>query len=305
MTERPSPNGATADAAELPRGTSLWQDAQKRLRKNRMAVAGAAFTLLLALACAFGPPIVHAVWGYDYEAHDLRYGARPPSWQHWFGTDFFGRDLFTRVLYGGRISLAVGLLAAAVAAGIGTLYGAIAGYAGGRTDGLMMRVVDVIYALPYMFLVMVLVTIFPRSIVLLFVALGLVGWLTTARIVRGQVLSLKQREFVLAAQSLGAGHSRIVLRHLIPHTLGPVAVYFTLTVPSMILQEAFLSFLGLGVQAPRPSLGALINDGAQHMTVFWWELVFPGGVMALLLFSLNFLGDGVRDAFDPRAGGRR
>jgi oligopeptide transport system permease protein len=169
----------------------------------------------------------------------------------------------------------------------------------------MMRVVDVIYALPYMFLVMVLVTIFPRSIVLLFVALGLVGWLTTARIVRGQVLSLKQREFVLAAQSLGAGHSRIVLRHLIPHTLGPVAVYFTLTVPSMILQEAFLSFLGLGVQAPRPSLGALINDGAQHMTVFWWELVFPGGVMALLLFSLNFLGDGVRDAFDPRAGGRR
>jgi oligopeptide transport system permease protein len=290
---------------ELPRGNSLWQDARKRLRRNRMAVAGGIITLLLALACGLGPLLVHAVWGYDYETQNLRYGARPPSLQHWFGTDYFGRDLLTRVMHGGQISLAVGLLAAAVAAGIGTLYGAVAGYAGGRTDGFMMRVVDVIYALPYMFLVMVLITILPRSLVLLFLALGFVGWLTTARIVRGQVLSLKQRDFVLAAQSLGAGHTRIVLRHLIPHTLGPVAVYFTLTVPSMILQEAFLSFLGLGVQAPRPSLGALINDGAQHMTVFWWELVFPGGVMALLLFSLNFLGDGVRDAFDPQAGGRR
>jgi oligopeptide transport system permease protein len=152
---------------------------------------------------------------------------------------------------------------------------------------------------------MVLVTIFPRSLLLLFIALGLVGWLTTARIVRGQVLSLKEQEFVLAAKSLGAGDARIVLRHLIPHTLGPIAVYFTLTVPAMILQEAFLSFLGLGVQAPRPSLGTLINDGAQHMAVFWWELVFPGALMAVLLFSLNFLGDGLRDALDPRMGGRR
>jgi oligopeptide transport system permease protein len=249
--------------------------------------------------------VLSATLGYDYEAQNLRYGAQPPSLAHWFGTDYFGRDLFTRVLYGGQISLAVGLLAAGVAATIGTLYGAISGYSGGRIDGVLMRIVDVIYALPYMFLVMVLITIFPRSLLLLFVSLGLVGWLTTARIVRGQVLSLKEREFVLAAKSLGAGHARIVLRHLIPHTLGPIAVYFTLTVPSMILQEAFLSFLGLGVQAPRPSLGALINDGAQHMTVFWWELLFPGAVMALLLFSLNFLGDGVRDAFDPQMEGKR
>lgn len=288
------------DTVETVAGTSLLQDALLRLRRNRMAATGAIVSAGLTLCCFVGPWIMGAVWGYDYESQDLSYGAHPPSLQHWFGTDYFGRDLLTRVLHGGQVSIAVGLLAAGVAASIGTLYGAISGYAGGRIDGLMMRTVDVIYALPYMFLVMVLVTIFPRSLLLLFVALGLVGWLTTARIVRGQVLSLKEREFVLAARSLGAGHARILFRHLIPHTLGPIAVYFTLTVPTMILQEAFLSFLGLGVQAPRPSLGALINDGAQHMAVFWWELLFPGTFMALLLLSLNFLGDGVRDALDPQ-----
>ena len=280
------------------------QDALRRLRKNRMAMLGAYLAGFLTAAAFVGPLLIRWTWGYDFEAQNLSYGARPPSAAHWFGTDFFGRDLLTRVLHGGRISLLVGLLAACVAAVVGTVYGAVAGYAGGRIDGLMMRAVDVIYALPYMFLVMVLVTIFPRSLMLLFVALGLVGWLTTARIVRGQVLSLKEQEFVLAARSLGAGDVRIVLRHLIPHTLGPIAVYFTLTVPAMILQEAFLSFLGLGVQAPRPSLGTLINDGAQHMAVFWWELVFPGALMAVLLFSLNFLGDGLRDALDPRMSGR-
>ena len=175
---------------------------------------------------------------------------------------------------------------------------------GGRVDDLMMRIVDVIYSLPYMFLVIVLVTIFGKSLPLLFLSLGMVGWLTTARIVRGQMLSLKEREFVLAARNLGVRGPTILFRHLIPNTLGPIIVYFTLTVPYMILQEAFLSFLGLGVQAPRPSLGGLINDGAQHMAVFWWELVFPGSVMALLLFSLNFLGDGVRDALDPQLRGR-
>jgi oligopeptide transport system permease protein len=167
-----------------------------------------------------------------------------------------------------------------------------------------MRIVDIIYVLPYMFLVIVLVTIFGKSLLLLFLALGLVGWLMTARNVRGQMLTLKEREFVLAARGLGVRGGTILVRHLIPNTLGPIVVYFTLTVPQMILQEAFLSFLGLGVQAPRPSLGALINDGASHMAVFWWELVFPGGVMALLLFSLNFLGDGVRDALDPQMRGR-
>jgi len=285
-------------------GSSPMRDALRRLRKNRMAMAGLWVALGLTLACFIGPLLVRAIWGYDYETQNLAYGAHPPSLRHPFGTDYFGRDLLTRVLYGGQISLAVGLLAASVAASIGTVYGAISGYAGGRIDGFMMRVVDVIYALPYMFLVIVLVTIFGKSLPLLFSSLGLVGWLMTARIVRGQVLSLKQREFVLAARNVGVRGPGILFRHLIPNTLGPIIVYFTLTVPAMILQEAFLSFLGLGVQAPRPSLGALINDGAQHMAVFWWELVFPGGVMALLLFSLNFLGDGVRDALDPQLRGR-
>jgi oligopeptide transport system permease protein len=285
-------------------GNSPARDAWLRLRKNRMAMLGLYIALGLVLLCVLGPLVVRVVWGYDYETQDLAYGAQPPSAAHWFGTDYFGRDLFTRVLYGGQISLCVGILAAVVAASIGTLYGALSGYLGGRIDNFMMRVVDVIYALPYMFVVIVLVTIFGKSLPLLFVSLGLVGWLMTARIVRGQVLSLKQREFVHAARNLGVRGPTILFRHLIPNTLGPIIVYFTLTVPSMILQEAFLSFLGLGVQAPRPSLGALINDGAQHMAVFWWELVFPAGVMALLLFSLNFLGDGVRDALDPQLRGR-
>lgn len=291
---------APGTAGALITGTSLWQDAWKRLRKNRAAVAGGAITAVLVLACFLGPIVIKLTWGYSYEAQDLTYGARAPSLKHWFGTDFFGRDLLTRVLHGGQISLVVGLLAATVAAVVGTVYGAVAGYAGGRVDGAMMRAVDIIYALPYMFLVIILVTLFGRSLILLFLALGFVGWLTTARIVRGQVLSLKEREFVLAARSVGTRWRGILFRHLIPNALGPIIVYFTLTVPAMILQEAFLSFLNLGVQAPRPSLGALINDGAKHMAIFWWELFFPGAVMALLLFCLNFLGDGVRDALDPQ-----
>jgi oligopeptide transport system permease protein len=285
-------------------GSSLWLDAWKRLQRNRMAMAGLLVTVSLTVLSFGGPPLMKQLWGYDYETQSLSYGARPPSAAHWFGTDYFGRDLLTRVLFGGQISLTVGLLAASVAAIVGTLYGAVSGYVGGRIDGLMMRIVDIIYALPYMFLVIVLVTIFGKSLPLLFLSLGMVGWLMTARIVRGQMLSLKEREFVLAARSLGVRGTTILFRHLIPNTLGPIIVYFTLTVPSMILQEAFLSFLGLGVQAPRPSLGALISDGAQHMAVFWWELLFPGSVMAVLLFSLNFLGDGVRDALDPQLRGR-
>lgn len=306
MTAPASTPAARVADAELVEGVSLWQDAFRRLRRNRMAMLGAGITALMVVVCFLGPVLVRAVWGYDYDLQDLSYGARPPNAEHWFGTDFFGRDLLTRVLYGGQISLTVGLLAATVAATVGTLYGAVSGYAGGRVDGLMMRIVDVIYALPYMFLVIILIAIFQaKNLVSLFVGLGMVGWLMTARIVRGQILSLKQREFVQAARSMGASGPAIIRRHLIPNTLGPIIVYFTLTVPTMILQEAFLSFLGLGVQAPRPSLGALINDGAAHMTVFWWELVFPGTVMAVLLFSLNFLGDGVRDALDPQMRGRK
>ena len=294
------PGGVLANDYELVRGTSLWRDAWKRLRKNRMAVASVMVVSTLALACIVGPPLLKITCNYDYESQDLNYGAQPPSLAHWFGTDFHGRDLFTRALYGGRVSLTVGVLAALVSATVGTIYGAVSGYLGGRIDALMMRIVDILYSLPYMFLVIILVTIFGKNLLLVFLVLGLVGWLMTARIVRGQVLSIKEREFVRAARSVGVSGPMIVFRHLIPNTLGPIIVYFTLTVPAMILQEAFLSFLGLGVQAPRPSLGALITEGANHMVVFWWELVFPGAVMAVLLFSLNFVGDGMRDALDPQ-----
>ena len=290
---RSSPDGLVA-------GSSLWQDAWRRLRKNKMAVASGVVIAVLGLACLLGPTLLAVAGGYDPDAQDLAYGPQPPSWQHPFGTDFYGRDLLVRVLAGGQVSLAVGILAALIAALIGTIYGAVSSYAGGLVDSLLMRVVDILYALPYMFLVIILVTILGQSLVLLFVALGAVGWLLTARVVRGQVMSLKEQDFVLAARSLGTSGRDIVFRHLIPNTLGPVIVTFTLTVPSMILQEAFLSFLGLGVQPPHPSLGSLINDGANQMLVFWWTLVFPGGVMAVLLFALNFLGDGVRDALDPR-----
>ncbi len=281
-------------------GTSLWQDAWRRLRKNTMAVASGGVILLLGLACLVGPTLLFAAAGYDAQTQNLAQGPQPPSWEHPFGTDFYGRDLLVRVLVGGRVSLSVGLLAALLAATIGTVYGAVSSYAGGLVDTAMMRVVDILYALPYMFLVIILVTILGKSLLLLFLALGAVGWLLTARVVRGQVMSLKEQDFVLAARSLGTPGHEIVFRHLIPNTLGPVIVTFTLTVPSMILQEAFLSFLGLGVQPPQPSLGSLINDGANQMLVFWWTLVFPGGVMTVLLFALNFLGDGVRDALDPR-----
>ena len=285
---------------KLEPGTSLWAQAFKRLRQNRAAMLSTIVVGLIAVACFLGPLLIWVVWGYDYESQNLSYGAQPPSWKHWFGTDYYGRDTLTRVLYGGQISLMVGLLAASVASIVGTIFGAISGFFGGWIDAVMMRIVDVVYTLPYMFLVIILVTIFGQSLLLLFLALGCVSWLTTARIVRANVLSLKEQEFVLAAQALGVGSFTIIFRHIIPNTLGPIVVYFSLTVPSMILQEAFLSFLGLGVQAPRPSLGALINDGANQMLVYWWQLVFPASIMALLLFSLNFVGDGLRDALDPK-----
>jgi oligopeptide transport system permease protein len=280
----------------LVEGTSLWKDAWRRLRRNRAAWFSLWILGAMVVATFLGPLLSP----YTYDAQDLATGPVPPNLAHWLGTDFHGRDLLTRVLFGGQISIQVGLLAATTSLVIGTLYGAVSAYAGGKVDELMMRFVDLLYSLPYMFLVILLVVLFGQSLLLLFVALGAVQWLTTARIVRGQVLSLKKREFVEAARALGVPSFSIVTRHLIPNSLGPILVYFTLTVPQVILQEAFLSFLGLGVQAPRPSLGALINDGANDMVVYPWLLVFPGLVMATLLFCLNFLGDGLRDALDPR-----
>jgi oligopeptide transport system permease protein len=230
-------------------------------------------------------------------------GPTPPSRAHPFGTDLHGRDLLARVLYGGRVSILVGLVATFVSFLVGVGYGAVSGYFGGRLDNLMMRFVDVLYSLPYMFLVILLMVYFSRSLWMLFAALGLVQWLTMARIVRGQVLSLKAQEFVEAARSLGAGSGTIIFRHLVPNALGPILVYATLTVPAVMLQEAFLSFLGLGVQPPAASWGTLVNDGSGVIAFFPWMVIFPGLALALTLFSLNFLGDGLRDALDPSSRG--
>ena len=237
---------------------------------------------------------------YPFDRTDLRYGARPPSPAHLLGTDELGRDLLTRILYGARISFAVGILATLVSLTIGVTYGSVAGSTGGRLDHLMMRVVDILYGLPFMFFVIILMVIFGRNIFNLFVALGAVQWLTMARIVRAQVMSLKTREFVLSAQAIGASASRIVTRHLLPNALGPIVVYATLTVPAVMLEEAFLSFLGLGVQPPMASWGSLASEGAAAMETYPWLILFPGLALTVTLLSLNFLGDGLRDALDPQ-----
>jgi oligopeptide transport system permease protein len=288
---------AAEDIARYERGTSLWQDAWVRIRKNRMAVAGAIILFVIALACVLVPWLS----SYGYEQQDLVLGAAAPSRAHWLGTDTFGRDLLTRILYGGRVSLMVGLIATFVALVIGVTWGAIAGYFGGRVDAVMMRIVDILYALPFMIFVILLMVVFGRNLLLLFLAIGAVEWLTMARIIRGQVQVLKQQEFVEAAVSLGLSRTAIIVRHVIPNALGPLIVYTTLTIPSVMLLEAFISFLGLGVQPPAASWGSLISDGVETMEEYAWLLIFPGITLSVTLFALNFLGDGLRDALDVRA----
>jgi len=278
-------------------GSSPWRDAWHRLQRNRLAVAGGVTLLLLAAACVFGPLLSR----FGYAEQDLNNTFAAPGTTHWLGTDQLGRDLLVRALYGGRISLGVGLCATFVALTIGVVYGAVAGYLGGRTDAVMMRLVDIIYALPFTIFVILLMVFLGRNIILLFVAIGAVEWLTMARIVRSQIMSLKKMEFIEAARSLGYSHKRIIFRHLLPNALGPIIVYTTLTIPAVMLLEAFLSFLGLGVQPPMSSWGTLIKDGAEKMEEYWWLLVFPGALFSLTLFSLNFLGDGLRDALDVRS----
>ena len=378
------------------KGTSLWGDAWKRLLKNKLAVFGLIVLAVMALLVTIGPTIFTMITGLtaDYIPDDGNLiKSFPPSWQHPMGTDEAGRDIFARVLQGGRISLAVGIISTFVSLIVGVSYGAVAGYLGGSIDNVMMRIVDIIYAIPYILVVIVLLSVFggPNTqvliqwlpsilagivvgvaamlaafwlyrrlfgemtartlgerflrfivgilvaaavfaligaaaylvgetglgislgerykdrvnlglsqIFLLFFALGLVSWLTMARVVRGQILSLKNQEFVLAAKATGVSTFGIIFRHLVPNALGPVIVYSTLTVPSVMLSEAFLSYLGLGVQAPYASWGSLAADGVKNIAIFPWQLIFPGVTMALTLFSLNFLGDGLRDALDPQ-----
>jgi oligopeptide transport system permease protein len=286
----------TALLMEAEDGASLWHDAWLRLKKNRAAVTGGVVLTVMVVLAILTPWIAP----YGYEAQNLDLGATPPSAAHWLGTDIFGRDLLTQILYGGRISLAVGFIATAVALVIGVTWGAVAGYVGGRIDSIMMRFVDILYALPFMIFIILLMVVFGRNILLLFLAIGAVEWLTMARIMRTQVQSLRQQEFVEAAVSLGLPPSAIILKHIIPNALGPIIVYTTLTIPSVMLLEAFLSFLGLGIQPPQTSWGLLISYGAETMEEYPWLLIFPGLALTITLFSLNFLGDGLRDALDVR-----
>lgn len=285
------------EISSIEKGVSLWQDAILRLRKNHLAVFGLGVLLFLVVICLITPWIAP----YGYEEQNLDLGASPPSLAHWMGTDIFGRDMLTRIMYGGRISLAVGFIATAVALVIGVTWGAVAGYIGGRVDAAMMRFVDILYALPIMIFVILLMVVFGRNLLLIFLAIGAVEWLTMARIVRGQVQSLRQQEFVEAAISIGLSRWTIIRKHVVPNALGPVIVYTTLTIPSVMLFEAFLSFLGLGIQPPQSSWGLLISYGVESMEEHPWLLIFPGLALTVTLFALNFLGDGLRDALDPRS----
>ena len=276
--------------------TSPRQDAWRRLKKNKAAMFGLVVLGVLIVLSILGPWITP----YSYSEQNLELGPSSPSPAHWLGSDLFGRDLLTRILYGSRISLAVGFIASFVALIIGVSWGAVAGYLGGRIDVLMMRTVDVLYALPFTIFIILLMVVFGNNIILLFLAIGAVEWLTMARIVRGQVLHVKQQGFVEAAISLGLSRFQIITKHVLPNVLGPVIVYTTLTVPNVILLESFLSFLGLGIQPPQSSWGLLISYGVETMEEYPWLLIFPATVLSLTLFSLNFLGDGLRDALSER-----
>ena len=307
----------TAEIFDIPptvqRGRSLWQDAWARLRKNRLAMICGFVLIGIFLICYIGPFFC----AYTIDEQNLELKATPPSTvklfskdpsgndryaAHWLGTDESGRDILVRVLTGGQVSLNVGLLATLVSLVIGVAYGATAGYAGGRTDSLMMRTVDVLYSLPFMVFVILLTVAFGRSMVLLYLAIGAVEWLTMARIVRAGVQAQARMEFVEAARSLGLSDARIIFRHIVPNVLGPVIVYTTLTVPAVMLLEAALSFLGLGVQPPSSSWGSLIDQGAKSMETYPWLLIIPAAFFSLTLFCLNFVGDGLRDALDVKSG---
>ena len=278
---------------------SLGRDAWERLCANRMARIGGGLFIGIALLCLIGPFFVP----HSHETTQLAYGAQAPSWTHWFGTDELGRDILVRTLIGGRISIGVGFAATMVALLIGVVYGMIAGYYGGRMEAVMMRFVDTLYALPFTIIVILLTVLLGRSILLIFLAIGAVEWLTMARIVCGQTKALRKQTFVDAAIVAGVPTRRILGRHILPNLLSPVIVFTTLTIPAVILLESVISFLGLGVQPPMSSWGILINEGAVKLDIYPWMLIFPALFFSLTIFALNFVGDGLRDALDPRSSG--
>jgi oligopeptide transport system permease protein len=302
MKEKKQKVRASIDTEEV-KGVSLWADAFKRLMKNKLAVLGGIIVIIFILVAIFSDVIIMAVCHHPQEYIDFD-NPNPfakPSKEHLFGTDLQGRDLFARVVYGSRISLSIGFVTALVALVIGVTYGAIAGFAPTKVDEAMMRFVDILYSIPYMFFVILLMVAFGRNFYMLFIGIGVVSWMTIARITRGQILTLRNNEYIEAAKSIGVSKARLIFKHLIPNAIGPIIVYLTLTIPSIMLQEAFLSFLGLGVQAPMTSWGALASEGGNLGAIQTYPhlILFPGLALALTLFSMNAFGEGLRDALDP------
>lgn len=275
---------------------SAWKDAWIRLKKNKVAMVALCVMIALGIMAVIGPHLT----GYDYMTNDLKNTNKPPSLEHWFGTDDFGRDMFTRTWMGARISLQVGIYAALIDVFIGVIYGGIMGYFGGRVDNIMNKIAEVLYSIPYLLVVIILIVVFEPSMLTIVLALGLTGWVNMAWIVRGQIMQLKEQEFVLASRSLGAGHFRILFKHLIPNSLGPIIVTLTLTVPSAIFSEAFLSFLGLGIQSPAASWGSMIDQALASWRIYPWRLLFPALFISLTMLAFNTFGDGLRDALDPK-----
>lgn len=290
--------GASPRAAyglERP-STTYWQDAWRRLKQNKLAMSGLALLTIITLLAIFGPFFSP----YSYSDQVLANANQTPSAAHWFGTDNLGRDLFTRILYGARISLAIGVVASLINLTIGVVYGGISGYFGGRVDSILMRIVDILYGIPLLLYVILLMVVLKPGLTNIFIALGLVYWLRMARIVRGQVLSLREQEYVLAARLIGASSWRIILRHLVPNAMGPIIVTLTLSIPEAIFTEAFLSFIGLGVSAPMASWGVLASESVAGLRSYPYQLLYPALAISITMLSFNFLGDGLRDALDPR-----
>lgn len=281
---------------DVPASESPWQAAWRRLKSRRSTVAAMGLLATIVLICIVGPWMT----GHSETGQNLDYGAKPPTLNHWLGTDTLGRDMLTRIMQGGQVSLQVGLLATLVASVIGVIYGLVSGWSNRRVDDLMMRAVDILYAFPFMVFVILLMATFGRQFWIIFIAIGAVEWLTMSRVVRGQVLALKNLEFITAARSYGAGQMAILRRHLLPNVIGVVIIYASLTLPGVMMFEATLSFLGLGVQPPRASWGVLISEGAQSMQTYPWLLLGPAAFFSLTLLALNTLGDALRDAFDPK-----
>lgn len=279
-----------------PANQSYWQDVWLRLRQHKLAATGLVLILLILLAAIFGPLFSP----YSYQTQQLAEANQSPSVAHWFGTDNLGRDLCTRVLYGARISLAIGFVASLINLTIGVIYGAIAGYAGGRVDSLMMRLIDILYGIPLLLYIILLMVALGPGLINIFLALGLVYWLRMARIVRGQILALKEQEYILSANLIGCPPWRIIVHHLIPNAIGPIIITMTLSIPEAIFTEAFLSFIGLGVSAPMASWGVLASEGAASLRSFPYQLLYPALAISITMLSFNFLGDGLRDALDPR-----